>query len=549
MTANTNCEITLEILNKYFDQGKLKRQQHPTCPLYIWNYSERVQYSKEWNNILCQCRALVTDESGNIVARSFNKFFNYSKVELGYTGFKANPSTDSFVVYDKLDGSLGLLFNYKGEWIFSSRGSFTNQQAIKGRMILNNQAIDLSKLNPDLTYNFEIIYPENKIVLDYNGLQDLIFLACFDKNGTEHVGYSVNMRKLGFSICNKIDIDNNIDKLSQQDLLNKEGYVLYFERTGERLKIKFKNYLKIHKIKSNLTIQNVFNELKNKIPFEEIIEKIPDEFHEWLKMVIEKINLEYQKIVDYCLEKFTRHNTTNPKLFAINIKDCNYSSLLFKLHQWENKNSSGLYMGTGTRMESVLDENYQIIYRCIEQSDWFKQFKKSQDLSANTRDTYQNSRYFNIINTIKTSDDPIERDPLKTECIIFDIDGTLALNTSNRSPYNMQKVLLDSPNKPVILMNRLIHDSGNIHIIICTGRSEDAENDTVEWLKIHNIFYNDLYFRPYKNTNPDYLVKEKIWRHVSKDYNIICMYDDRNQVVQHARKLGLTVFQVADGDF
>jgi hypothetical protein len=47
----------------------------------------------------------------------------------------------------------------------------------------------------------------------------------------------------------------------------------------------------------------------------------------------------------------------------------------------------------------------------------------------------------------------------------------------------------------------------------------------------------------------DSIVKEEIWAEIEKDYNIICMFDDRNQVVDHARSLGHTVLQVAEGDF
>jgi len=69
------------------------------------------------------------------------------------------------------------------------------------------------------------------------------------------------------------------------------------------------------------------------------------------------------------------------------------------------------------------------------------------------------------------------------------------------------------------------------------------------WLTQHNIKYDSIYFRPYKNREPDYLIKERLWRHINKDFNIIALYDDRDQVVKHGRKLGMTVFQVAEGNF
>ena len=87
----------------------LYKQVHPTLPLTIWNYSEKVQYEGLWNDITLMCRGLVTDDEGNIVARPFKKFFNLDEGK--------HTPTSEFDVYMKLDGSLGILFNYKGEWV------------------------------------------------------------------------------------------------------------------------------------------------------------------------------------------------------------------------------------------------------------------------------------------------------------------------------------------------------------------------------------------------------------------------------------------------
>jgi RNA ligase len=70
----------LERLNKYYEDGLLYKQVHPTLPLTIWNYSESVQYEKKWDEITLSCRGLVTDNDGNVVARPFSKFFNYEEL-------------------------------------------------------------------------------------------------------------------------------------------------------------------------------------------------------------------------------------------------------------------------------------------------------------------------------------------------------------------------------------------------------------------------------------------------------------------------------------
>ena len=147
-------DLSLDILNKYHEEGLLYKQVHPTLPLTIWNYSEKVQYESLWDDVTSQCRGLVTDDKGDIVATPFKKFFN---IEEG----KHTP-TSEFDVYSKMDGSLGILFNYDGEWVMATRGSFTSDQAIKGMEMLSKY--DYSRLNKGYTYLFEIIYDDTRIV-------------------------------------------------------------------------------------------------------------------------------------------------------------------------------------------------------------------------------------------------------------------------------------------------------------------------------------------------------------------------------------------------
>jgi RNA ligase len=67
----------LDILEKYYNLGLLYKQTHPTLDLTIWNYSPKVQYEGLWDDITMQCRGLVTNSNGDVIARPFKKFFNY----------------------------------------------------------------------------------------------------------------------------------------------------------------------------------------------------------------------------------------------------------------------------------------------------------------------------------------------------------------------------------------------------------------------------------------------------------------------------------------
>ena len=140
----------LEILNRYHEDGWLIKQTHPTLDLTIWNYSPRVQYERQWDDITIQCRGLVTNSKGEIVARPFKKFFNYEEHK------QEDLPNEEFVVYEKMDGSLGILFYYENEWILATRGSFTSEQSIKGTEMLKKYPLE--KLDRNNTYLFEIIY-------------------------------------------------------------------------------------------------------------------------------------------------------------------------------------------------------------------------------------------------------------------------------------------------------------------------------------------------------------------------------------------------------
>jgi len=135
----------------------------------------------------------------------------------------------------------------------------------------------------------------------------------------------------------------------------------------------------------------------------------------------------------------------------------------------------------------------------------------------------------------------------KPKAFVFDIDGTLAIN-SERNPYDLSRVIEDKLNNCVATC---LHSLVSFKIIICSGRegTEECEDLTKKWLNLNNIKYDFLMMRKEKDQRPDYIVKEEMWHKICKDYYIVAMFDDRNQVVNHARKLGFNVFQVNEGDF
>ena len=287
----------IEKLNKYYEDGLLYKQVHPTLPLTIWNYSESVQYGNLWDEVTLQTRGLVTDNEGNIVARPFKKFFNIEE--------NKHTPTEHFDVYEKMDGSLGILFNYKGEWVLATRGSFTSDQSVKGTELL--QKYNYNRLNPDYTYLLDIIYPENRIVCTYD-FEDLVLLGMIHTStGDEvniHSGNNEDIRfknllnNLGLNIVKKYDGISDYSYLKQSIADNKEGFVVRFSN-GDRMKIKGEEYLRLHKIMTNLSTTGIWECLKNGDDVLELLKDVPDEFYKKVKMYVQSLNYGHYRYSEY----------------------------------------------------------------------------------------------------------------------------------------------------------------------------------------------------------------------------------------------------------
>jgi hypothetical protein len=289
----------MDKLNTYYNEGLLFKQVHPTLPLTIWNYSDRVQYDDLWNETLLMCRGLVTDNEGNVVAKSFNKFFNQEEGK--------HIPTSEFDVYTKLDGSLGIFFNYNGEWIMATRGSFTSDQAIKGMEMLSKY--DYNKLHKDYTYLFEIIYSDNRIVCQYD-FEDVVLLGMINtKTGQEVDIHNGELRfrnlisNIGLRVVKKYDGITDYNTLKGMIKDDEEGFVVRFSN-GNRMKIKGVEYLRLHKIMTNVSTTGIWEVLSTGGNMDEILKDVPDEFYKKIKDYVKVLYYDYHSIKEHAGKLF-----------------------------------------------------------------------------------------------------------------------------------------------------------------------------------------------------------------------------------------------------
>lgn len=138
--------------------------------------------------------------------------------------------------------------------------------------------------------------------------------------------------------------------------------------------------------------------------------------------------------------------------------------------------------------------------------------------------------------------------------VIFDLDGTLAHANGKRDYFDWYNCDRDDLDR-VVYETYLMHRNAGDTIFIVTGRSEEARPSTIEWLDFYDITYAQLLMRKKEhNGKPDFrkdnIVKAELYtEHIKDKYNVQVIYDDRQQVVDMWRSLGLKVFQVSKGDF
>lgn len=353
--------MNLETLHKYQSDGLLYSQTHPTLPLTIWNYTEKVQYEGLWDEITLSCRGLITeDTTGKVLIQPFKKFFNYEEL----IHKDVIPSKGDYVyIQEKMDGSLGILFCYKGEWIMATRGSFTSDQAIKGLELLKQKypVFDRAWMK-EYAYLVEIIYKENQIVVDYNGEDKITFLSvvlnegydCWKPTDETELHWTTACSIFAGNGIKKSDIvkteqhfsfsDSLYKQLKAQNETNKEGFVLRFFPGNFRMKIKFEDYIRLHKVMTNLSTTAIWEVLSAGSTMDTLLEDVPDEFYNKIKeyelgLVSRFIEIRDNAISE-CARIAVRVTDGDRKSFAELAKKYQYPGLLFSLLDGKDINQS-----------------------------------------------------------------------------------------------------------------------------------------------------------------------------------------------------------------
>lgn len=263
----------------YKQLGNIKATLDPyTGRFILLNYTNDATYGKTWTDVERACRGLIYDiMTGDPVAIPFPKFFNVN--ETAETQLEQLPETD-FEVTNKLDGSMGILFHDGTQYRIATRGSFTSEQAVWATQYWQQHYSDLHPSG--YTLLFEIIYPENQIVLPYGPeMTGLHLIGAVDRHNMRdlsHIELEMITRNTKLPVVPVYHSTNLISLYESLKLLqNIEGFVVRFA-DGTRVKMKTDDYVTKHKLVSKLTPKTIRElMLLGDSTAIEYIKSIPDE--------------------------------------------------------------------------------------------------------------------------------------------------------------------------------------------------------------------------------------------------------------------------------
>ena len=317
-------------------EGYLTRRSHPSLDLFILNYTAKTQHDRYWTNETLQCRGLIFNyHSGTVVGRCLPKFFNYDELEqIPEQMEKLNRALihkEPVVVQEKLDGSLIIVFSWMDEIVVASRGSFVSPQAQKAREILETKHSDFHP-ESGYTYLFEVLYPENRIVVDYGDREDLVLLTVIEtETGIE---VSTTDQDLMFPRPKEYPISTIEEAINYQPEDNAEGFVLRFPYSGFRVKLKWDEYKRLHRLLTGVTPRQIWQDLSEGKSLAPLLELVPDEYYKWVGTVAEGLRNKFDDIYfqaqrDFFIAK--SRGFTERKEFALYFKECQCPPALFML--------------------------------------------------------------------------------------------------------------------------------------------------------------------------------------------------------------------------
>jgi RNA ligase len=307
------------------DDKYITVRPHPTDDLLIANYTPLAQYASHWTPETLQSRGLIFRGDGEVVARPWKKFFNLGERNQTF------QFDDPVEVYDKLDGSLGILYPSSTGPAIATRGSFTSEQAVHATQVLRSKYPNVGAGGP-WTFLFEIVYPTNRIVLDYGQMDDLVLLGAVEKREGYYLGPNTAAGLLNWSgpVAEQLPHRTLSEALGDTERANAEGFVVKYHNT--LVKIKQPDYLELHKLRFETTPLRIWEALAAGRSVQEIVAPLPDEFRDELLEISNSLLIKYHGVYSEIELEWSAVNglVADRKEFALAAAKMTHKTALFR---------------------------------------------------------------------------------------------------------------------------------------------------------------------------------------------------------------------------
>lgn len=279
-----NMVMNMAEIKKRIDDRMITVKKHPFLNIFICNYTTKTQRNNLWDEYTERCRGLIIDENGNILNNPFSKFFNLGEKE--YTKIE-NVQFEMPSITEKLDGMLGILYDEGGNVAISTRGTFESPFAEWATNWLRLKGYKLDDFKKGFTYLFEIIYPENRIIVDYKGRAELVLLAVRHNCDNTELDHIEEGKRLGLSYSKEYSFGNistAIEYLEKRKGTESEGLVCRYS-SGLRIKMKSADYKRLHKLIFGISSRDIWESLRDTGSVDSILDNVPDEMFPWIGKV------------------------------------------------------------------------------------------------------------------------------------------------------------------------------------------------------------------------------------------------------------------------
>lgn len=303
----------LEKLSEEVQNGYVIVHENPDKKIFNYTYSRLTEQENHWNEITLRTRGLILDSNGRIIFNCPRKFFNFQQNNFANDTYERLK--DNFKIYEKLDGSaIWVVNDSEYGFVVSSKSSFTSEHATWAKEIIEQKFKEKDLIFKEgICYCFELIHPENRIVVDY-GEEKTLKLWGLKTQGGETIKLGDNRIDISYFETPKL-LGTNNDKTVIDNYINQknvEGVVL--EGIGDdRIKIKSQTYLELHRIKTECTPNRILELLMSGKRVSDY--DFPDEFLKEVQLY-EDIYLEkYQQLYNQIksTEKIL-HNKTDKEI-------------------------------------------------------------------------------------------------------------------------------------------------------------------------------------------------------------------------------------------